>query len=69
MSRLARAKSVTKADISDFIKMKDFYNKLKSLNKKVTSNKAKHVEAENKVTDLTNKIGKISEKGYGFFVS
>ena len=49
--------------------MQDFYNKLKSLNKKVTSNKAKHVDAENKITDLTNKIGKISEKGYGFFVS
>ena len=46
--------------------MKDFYDKLKNLNKKVTSNKAKHIEAENKITDLTNKI---SEKWYGFFVS
>ena len=36
--------------------MKDFYDKLKNLNKKVTSNKAKHIEAENKITDLTNKI-------------
>ena len=62
MSRLAQAKSVTKTDISDFIKMKDFYDKLKNLNKKVTSNKAKHIEAENKITDLTNKVGKISEK-------
>ena len=42
--------------------MKDFYDKLKNLNKKVTSNKAKHIEAENKITDLTNKVGKISEK-------
>ena len=42
--------------------MKDFYDKLKNLNKKVTSNKAKHIEAENKITDLTNKVRKISEK-------
>ena len=32
--------------------------------KKVTSNKTKHVEAEKEITDLTNKVVQISEKGH-----
>ena len=39
------------------------------MNKKVTSNKTKHVEAEKKITDLTNKITQISGKGNGFLLS
>ena len=41
-------------------------DKLKDLNKDVTSNKTKHVEAEKKITDLTNKVAQISEEGYDF---
>ena len=33
-------------DIVDFVKTTDFNDKLKELNKEVTSNKRKHVEAE-----------------------
>ena len=38
-ARLAQANLATKADIADFIKQKDFGNKLKNINKNVTSNK------------------------------
>ena len=46
--------------------MTDCDDKLKTLNKKVTSNKTKHVDAEKKITYLTDKITQISEKGYDF---
>ena len=37
--RLAQANLATKADIDDFVEQTDFNDKLKNLNKKVTSNK------------------------------
>ena len=43
-------------------------NKLKNLNKKFTSDKTKHVEAEKEITDLTNKVAQISQKGYDFLL-
>ena len=69
--RLAKAKLTTTDDISDFVKKKkktDFDEKLKNINKKVTSNKIKNVEAKKKLTDLTEKIAQISEKGYDFLL-
>ena len=36
--------------------------------KKVTSNKTEHVEVENNITNLTNKLAQISEKRIWFFV-
>ena len=47
-ARLAQAKLAFKADIDDFVQKTNFDEKLKNVNKKVTSNKTKHVEAENK---------------------
>ena len=51
-------------------KRTDFDDKLKTFNKKIASNKTKHVEAEKKTlvreTDLTNKVAEILEKGYDF---
>ena len=38
---LAQAKLAAKADLADFVKKTDFDDKLKNLNKKVTSNKTK----------------------------
>ena len=38
------------------------------MNLKKTLNKTKHVEAEKKITNLTNKVAQISEKGYEFLV-
>ena len=48
-ARLAQTKLTSEADIADFIKRTDFDDKLKKLNKKVTSNKTKHVETEKKL--------------------
>ena len=42
--RLKKAKLATKADIDDFVEKINFDDKLNNLNKKVISNKTKHVE-------------------------
>ena len=42
-ARLKQANLATKSDISDFVKMTDFNDKQTNLNRKVTSNKSKHV--------------------------
>ena len=43
-ARLAKEKLATKADIVDFLKKKNFDEKLKNINKKVTSNKTRHTD-------------------------
>ena len=43
VARLAQANLASKNGISNFVKKTDFDSKLKNLNKKTTSNKAKHV--------------------------
>ena len=53
---MSQANLATKADIDDFVEKTYFDDKLKNLNKKVTSNKTKYLEAEKKLTDLTNEI-------------
>ena len=50
------------------MKKTDFDDKLQKLNKRVTSNKVNHVEAEKETTDLTKKVAQISEKGYEFLL-
>ena len=42
----------------------DFDDKLKNLNKKVTSNKTKHVLVENELNELSEEL---SAKGYSFY--
>ena len=47
----------------------DFDNKLKDLNKKLSSNnKIKHVETKKEPTDLTKIVAKILDRGYGFLL-
>ena len=67
--RLTQEKLATKADIADFVKEADFGNKLKTVNKKFTSNKTKHVEAEKKLSDLNQKNCKNIRKGIWVFVT
>ena len=62
-ARLAQAKLATKDDIADFVKQTDFDNKLKNINKKVTSNKTKHVLVVNELDDLSEKVELVSTKG------
>ena len=47
--RLKYANLATKAGIADFIEKIDFDDKLKNLNKKITANKTKQVEAEKEI--------------------
>ena len=62
-ARLTRAKLATKVDISVFVEETDFDNKIKQkINKKLTSNKAKHVLVENELNKLSEKVELISTK-------
>ena len=54
-ARLAQANLASKNDIANFVKNTDFDDKLKFLNKKITSNKTKHVLVENEVNELSKK--------------
>ena len=60
-ARLKQATLETKGDIADFVKKTDFNDKLKNLNKKVTSNKPKHL--------LVDKIEKLKTYYSSLFIS
>ena len=49
--------------MTNFVKKTGFYNKLSGFDKRITSNKTKHVAAENEVNELTKKVEAISTKG------
>ena len=57
-ARLKQANVATKADIADFLKKKDFVDKLKKVNKRVTSNKSKHLLVENELKELQDNCKK-----------
>ena len=57
--RLAKASLATKGDIDDLVEKTGFDNKLENLDKKVTSNKIKNLEAEKKLNDLTKIFAQI----------
>ena len=60
--RLAQANLANKNDIANFVKKTDFGEKLKTLNKKTTSNKIKHLLVENELNRLSKKVKTISAK-------
>ena len=68
-TRLTQANLANKNDIAAFVKRTYSDDKLKNLNQILTSNKTEQVEAEKKITDLTNKIAKNIKKRIWFFVS
>ena len=55
-SRMGQVNLASRNDIATFVKKTDFDDKLKDLNKKCTSDKAKHIETEKKITYLTKKV-------------
>ena len=65
-ARLKQANLARKIGIANLVKEKDFHDKLKHVNKNVTSNRKKHVEAEKEISDLTKKVEQMSGKGYVF---
>ena len=64
--RLKQANLAKKIGIANLAKEKDFHDKLKHVNKNVTSNRTKHVKAEKEISDLTKKVAQMSGKGYAF---
>ena len=60
--RLAQAHLASKSYIANFAKETDFDDKLKTLNKDVTSNKTHHILVENELNELSKKTT-ISTKG------
>ena len=57
--KIKQKKLVNKCDID---------KKLINISKKITSNKTRHIEAGKKLTDLTKKVARISEKRYDFLL-
>ena len=57
---LKQAQLANKND--DFAKQKDFDNKLKNINKKVTSSKIKQIEVEKKLNDLFKETKLINKR-------
>ena len=53
-ARLAKQILASKSDVANSIKKTNFHDKLKKLNKKATSSKAKDVLVENKFKKTTN---------------
>ena len=50
----------------ELVSKSDIDKKLINVSGKITENKRKQVEFEKEITDLTNKVAQIPEKGYGF---
>ena len=57
--RLKQTNLASKNNIADFVKNRDFDEKLRKVNNKVTTNETKHVEAEKKLKDHINSYTKL----------
>ena len=67
-ARLKQANLASKSDIVNFANKTDFDDKLKNLNKKITSNKTEHVLVETELNELTKKVKLLATKYYSFFL-
>ena len=67
-ARLKQANLAINGDIPDFIKKSDFHDQLKTLNKKVTSNKSKHFIVKNEIKKLRDKIDKLQTYDSSYFI-
>ena len=55
-ARLAQGNLATESDIGNFVKRTDFDEKPKNLNKKLTSNKTKHLLVQNELKNYKHLI-------------
>ena len=53
-ARLAQTNVASKSDVANFVKKTDFNDKLTKSNKKITSNKTKHLLVENELKKTRN---------------
>ena len=65
--KMTKKKKFNESDI-DFIKKRDFDDKIKNINKKVTLNISKHVLVENELNELSEKVKLLLAKGYNFLL-
>ena len=68
-ARLAQTNLASKDDIANFVKKTDFDDKLKTLNKNVTSNKTNHVLVENELNELSEKLNYYQQKIIVFYLA
>ena len=66
-ARLKQAKLATKDDITDLVKKTYFFKKLNK-NKKIPSNKIRHVEVQNNLNDISTEVKLSLEKRLKFFL-
>ena len=62
-ARLKQANLAGKTDITNSVNNADFDNKLLSFDKRINSNKTKHVPVESELNELSKKVEAISTKG------
>ena len=67
-ARLKQAKLESKSDIPNLVNKTGFDNKLVSFNKRIDSNKTKHVLVENELNELTEKVKLLSREDYSFLL-
>ena len=67
-ARLAQANLGSKNDFANFVKKTYFDDKLKNLNKKVTSNRTKHLLIENELNEPLKKVKLLPTKDNSFFL-
>ena len=67
-AKLKQGNLASKSDIANFVNKIDFDNKLLSFNKRINSNKTKHVLVKNKLNELSKKVKAISAKIIVFIV-
>ena len=61
-NKLTAEMFVTRLKQADLVNKTDIDKKLININKNITSNKAKHIEADKKLTDLIKKFHKYQKK-------
>ena len=61
-ARLAEANLGSKSHVANFVKKRCLDEKLKDLNRNITSNKKKHVLIENELNELLEKVKAVSTK-------
>ena len=68
--RFKQENLANKNDNADFVEKKSFYEKITNINKKITLNKRKHLEIENKLylNWSIEKALQISKSGYNFLL-
>ena len=62
-ARLKQPNLASNNDMANLVNKTDFDNKLLSFNKRINSNKTKHVLVENELNELSKKVEAISKKG------